>query len=194
MLLYAQIEDGIIALIQAASASNSLGYRLTQVGSYGGEFDDESFFTQFRKFPAVWVTVGGSKPRRISARKWELSPTIAVMVGTRNVRGERQTRHGTVNEPGSYQLLQDVRLLLAGQTLGLPIEALSIGPDRTLFNTRQGAEARSVLAAEFFTRFVFTAPENTAGIPDLTRIGLHYYLKPGDDTEDANDEITLRAA
>lgn len=193
MLIYAQIEDAIIALINDASETGALGYRLAQVGSYGGEFDDETFFTQFRKFPAAWVTVGGSKPRRISARKWELSPTIAVMVGTRNVRGERQTRHGTVGEPGSYQLLQDVRLLLAGQALGLPIEPLSLGADRTLFNTRQGNEARSVLAAEFGTRFVFTTPENTTGLPDLTRIGLHYYLKPGDSTEDAADEVVLAA-
>lgn len=43
--------------------SDARGYRLADVASYTGEFDDETFFTTVRKFPAVWVTVGGSKPQ-----------------------------------------------------------------------------------------------------------------------------------
>lgn len=191
MLIYAAIEDAIIARIKAASDSGALGYRLAHVDSYGGEFDDETFFTQFRKFPAVWVTVGGSKPKVVSARKAMRSPTIAVMVGTRNVRGERSTRHGTVSEPGSYQLLDDVCRLLDGSDLGLAISALELGADRTLFNTRMGNEARSVLAVEISTTFTWTQPDQEAGAPDLTNIGLRYYLKPGDDVEDASDTIAL---
>lgn len=194
MLIYAAIEDAIIARIQAASEANALGYRLAQVGSYGGEFDDETFFTQFRKFPAVWVTVGGSKPKLLSARKVQLHPVIAVMVGTRNVRGERQTRHGSVTEPGSYQILEDVRSLLLGQALDLAIAPLRMGADRTLYNTRQGGEARSVLAAEFHTDTTYTIAEPGISDTDLTGIGLRYYLKPGDDVdEDAADSVTLAA-
>ncbi len=193
MLIYAAIEDAIIARIQAASDGNALGYRLAQIGSYGGEFDDETFFTQFRKFPAVWVTVGGSKPKRVGSHSWLLAPTIAVMVGTRNVRGERQTRHGTVNEPGSYQILEDVRNLLVGQTLGLALAPLAVGNDRTLFNTRQGAEARSVLAAEFLTSFTYQPPAPDAVAEDLNLIGLNYYLRPGDEIADAVDTVTLAA-
>jgi phage gp37-like protein len=193
MLIYAAIEDAIIARIQAASDTNALGYRLAQIGSYGGEFDDETFFTQFRKFPAVWVTVGGSKPKRAGARTWLLSPTIAVMVGTRTVRGERQTRHGSVTEPGSYQLLEDVRNLLVGQALGLAIAPLAVGNDRTLYNTRQGAEARSVLAAEFHTSCTYAPPDPDAAAADLALVGLNYYLRPGDEIADAVDTVTLAA-
>ena len=191
MLIYARIEDAIMARLKAASDSNALGYRLAEIASYGGEFDDEKFFTQVRKFPAVWVTIGGAKPKPLSARKTLYTLTIAVMVGTRNVRGERQTRHGAVNTPGSYQLLDDVRRLLSGQSFGLAISPLRPGADRTLFNTKMGSEARSVLAAEFAADYTFTVDNQEGALPDLARIGLHYLLKPGDDVEDASDLVTL---
>ena len=197
MLIYAQIEDAVIARIKAASDSGALGYRLADVASYGGEFDDETFFTAVRKFPAVWVTVGGSKPQRKSARVWTMAPVIAVMVGSRSVRGERFTRRGAVGEVGSYQLLQDVTDLLAGQRLGLPIEPLAPGADRTLFNVRMGSEARSVLAREFGTFFSYeVAGEqgDAAAAADLAGINLRYYLTPGDAQQDAEDAVTLPPA
>lgn len=189
MLIFAQLEDAVIARVKNASDINALGYRLASVGSYGGEFDDETFFTQFRKFPAVWVTVGGDKPKKISAKAWECNLTLAVMVGSRNVRGERFTRHGAVGEVGSYQMAQDVRDLLAMQDFERMVSALDPGPIRTLFNTRQGSEARSVLAVEFTTRYTYRPPEPELG--EYTGINQRYYLKPGDNIEDATDVITL---
>lgn len=194
MLIYAALEDAVIARVKGASDSNALGYKLAQVGSYGGEFDDEAFFTQFRKFPAVWVTVGGDKPKRISAKVWQCALTVAVMVGARNVRGERRTRVGVkvgaqILDVGSYQLLQDVRDLLSGQSLGLDISPLSVGTIRTLFNTKLGNEARSVMAAEFTTEFTYRVPEPVEG--SYTGIDLRYYLKPGDDVADATDTVIL---
>ena len=193
MLIYAQIEDAVIARIKAAADSGALGYRLAEVTSYGGEFDDEAFFSAVRKFPAVWVTVGGSKPQRKAARVWTMAPVIAVMVGSRSVRGERFTRKGAVGEVGSYQLLQDVTDLLAGQQLGLPIEPLTPGADRTLFNVRMGSEARSVLAREFGTFFSYEVggDQASASADDLVGINLRYYLTPGDGVEDGEDALTL---
>lgn len=191
MLIYAAIEDAIIARIKAASDSGALGYRFAEIASYGGEFDEETFFTQVRKFPAAWVTVGGSKPKPLSPRKVQLAPVIAVMVGSRSVRGERHTRHGTVTEPGSYQLLDDARALLLGQDLGLAIGRLRMGADRTLFNTRNAREGRSILAAEFHTETTYALPDPLAEGPDLTGLDLRYYLKPGDDVQDASDTVVL---
>ena len=189
MLIFAQLEDAVIARVKSASDSNALRYRLAHVDSYGGEFDDEAFFTNFRKFPAVWVTVGGDKPRKISAKTWECNLTLAVMVGARNVRGERFTRHGSVGEPGSYQLAQDVRDLLVMQDFESMVSALDVGPVRTLFNTKMGNEARSVLALEFGCRYTYRAPELDEG--EYTGINQRYYLKPGDSIEDATDIISL---
>lgn len=191
MLIFAQLEDAVIARVKNASDSNALGYRLASIGSYGGEFDDETFFTQFRKFPAVWVTVGGDKPRKISAKAWECNLTLAVMVGTRNVRGERFTRQGAVGEVGSYQMAQDVRDLLIAQGFDNMVSPLDPGPLRTLYNTRMGNEARSVLALEFSARYTYRPPEPELG--EYTGINQRYYLKPGDNIEDATDIITLGA-
>lgn len=194
MLIYAQLEDQAIARIKSASDNDALGYRLASIDSYGGEFDDETFFTQIRKFPAIWVTVGGDKPKRISARVWECSLTLAVMVGSRNVRGERFTRHGAVGEVGSYQLVQDARDLLAGQTFNGLVAALDVGPVRTLFNTRMGREAWSVLAIEFNTRYTYRLPEPDPG--EYTGMVLGYYTQPdtiasNNATPAAEDRIIL---
>lgn len=191
MLIYAQLEDAVIARVKSASDSNALGYRLAYCESYGGEFDDETFFTQFRKFPAVWVTVGGDAPKKIGAKSWECTLKLAVMVGSRNVRGERFTRHGSIGDVGSYLMAQDVRDLLVGQGFNGMVSPLDIGPERTLFNTRMGSEARSVLALEFTTRYTYRTPEENVG--EYTGINQRYYLKPGDDLPDAVDEVTLGA-
>lgn len=190
MLIFAQLEDAVIDRVKSASDSNALGYRLAHVDSYGGEFDDETFFTTFRKFPAVWVTVGGDKPRRISAKVWECNLTLAVMVGARNVRGERFTRRGSVGEPGTYQLAQDVRDLLALQDFDRMVSGLSIGPSRTLFNTKHAGEARSVFSLEFNAVYTYRPPEPDEG--NYTGINIRYYLKPGDDVADATDVINFQ--
>lgn len=191
MLIYAELEDAVIARVRGASDAGDLGYRLAHVESYGGEFDDETFFTQFRRFPAVWVTVGGDRPKRIGPRKYVCALQLAVMVGARSPRGERQARRGTVAEPGAYQLLQDVRDLLAGQALGLPIGGLAPGATRTLFNTRIGGNGLAVFAHEFAAAYAYTVPSGDAAAPDITSIGLRYYLMPGDDAHDAEDLLNL---
>lgn len=189
MLIYAQLEDAAIARVKNASDINALGYRLAVCESYGGEFDDETFFTQFRKFPAVWFTVGGDTPKKIGAKTWECTLKLAVMVGSRNVRGERFTRHGSVGDVGSYQMAQDVRDLLVTQTFDGMVSGLDLGPLRTLYNTKLGSEGRSVLVQEFSSRYTYRAPEPEAG--EYTGINQRYYLKPGDNVEDAVDILTL---
>lgn len=190
MLIYAALEDAVIARLQGASDANALGYRFAQVASYGGEFDDETFFTAVRKFPAAWITVGGDKPKKISAKTWQCGLKLAVMVGTRNVRGERSTRRGTISEPGSYQLAQDVRDLLVNQSLGIEgLTPLSLGPIKTLFNTRVAKEARSVLGIEFDAAYTYRQPEDDPG--SYAGIDIQYYLKPGDDVADATDTVAL---
>lgn len=195
MLIWAAIEDAATQRLQAASESGKLGYRLAEVASYGGQLDDPAFFNTVRKFPAVWMVVGGEKPvRQLMGKKSLHQITLAVMVATRSVRGERQTRQGSVSEPGTYQLLEDVRQLLARQTLSLPISPLLPGNVRTLYNTRQGNEARSVYAIEFSTSYTYTPPDENETLEDLTTIGIQYFLTPADDVKDAEDVVTLAAS
>lgn len=200
--MIAEIEDAIIARIRAAEATTpGLGYKLHEVTSYGGELDDD-LARVVRSFPAVWVTFGGSgksKPISTSRTKWQTPATFVTMVAARNVRGERDTRHGlTVNgvirEVGSYQMMKDISLLLVNSDLGMKIGYLKPGATRTLYNTKLNGQALSVLAREWHTEFIEEQPRTPIDPTDpmWLKMGINYYLKPGDDIADASDLTTLR--
>lgn len=184
--MVSQIEAGIIGTLKSATG---LAY-LKKVESYGGQFDDD-LAEVVRAYPAVWVVFAGSgKPKPYDGKKWLVPTTFAVMAAARNVRNEGATRRGSVGEVGTYQILADVRDLLLGQDLGLAIDRFQPGPVRTLFNTRIRGSALSVFSQEFFTAYIAAPP--TPAQTELLKVGLNYYLKPGDDIVDASDLRTLR--
>lgn len=196
-----QIEDAIIDRIKtAASAAPGLGYTLKDVASYGGELDDD-LDKVVRSFPAVWVTFAGSgksKPMSSARNKWLTPATFAVMVAARNVRGERATRQGikvggVIKEVGAYQMLRDTSLLLINHDLGLPIGNLKPGAIRTLYNTRLNGKALAVFAREYHTEYVEMQPRAPidATDPMWLKLGINYYLQPGDAVADASDLKTL---
>lgn len=199
--MISEIEDAIIARIQAAaSATPGLGYTLKEVASYGGELDDD-LAKVVRSFPAVWVTFAGSgkpKPVATARNKWLTPATFAVMVAARNVRGERATRHGVtvagvLKEVGAYQILKDVGLLLINNDLGLAISHLKPGATRTLYNTRLNGQGLAVFAREWHCEFIETQPREPIDPTDpmWLKLGINYYLKPGDSVTDASDLTTL---
>lgn len=182
----AALEDAVIARIKSAQG---LGYKLATVESYGGQLDDLEMAV--RAFPAVYVTLaGGGKPKALGAEKWYCPLLLTVFVGSRNVRGERETRHGATGAVGSYQMRTDVRDLLIGQDLALEIEALKPGQQRTLFNVKLQHAAVSVLAQEFHTAFVWKKPD-PAEVNYLLAVGINYHLQPDDGTADAIDIVNL---
>lgn len=200
--MISQIEDAIIARIQAAASANpGLGYKLHEIASYGGELDDD-LSQVVRRFPAVWVTFAGSgksKPVSTARNKWLTPVTFVVMVAARNVRGERATRQGVtvggvLQEVGVYQMLKDISLLLVNSDLGLPIGYLKPGATRTLYNTKLNGQALAVFAREWHTEFIEEQPRAPIDPTDpmFLKMGISYYLKPGDDVLDASDLTTLR--
>lgn len=194
MLIYADIEDAIIGRVQEAQTAGALGYRLAHIGSYGGEFDDDAFWTQFRAFPAVWVTIGGETVERLGRRARRATVRGAVMVGARSARGERFARRGVQGEPGSYQILDDVRQLVTGFGLVAECEAFEPGRVTTLYNTRVGRDGLSVLALEISTRYDFEVPEAAEGDSlDVNEIALRFRLSPGGEQDSAID-IVVRPA
>lgn len=196
-----QIEDAIIDRIKAAAAATpGLGYRLPMVESYGGELDDD-LAAVVRKFPAVWVTFAGCKAStraNTQGNKWRTAATFVTMMASRNVRGERATRQGlkvggAIKEVGVYQMLQDVGLLLAGSDLGLAISPLKPGAIRTLFNTKLNGQGLAVFAREWHCEFIETQPRKPIDPSDpmWLKLGINYYLEPGDNVADAQDTVTL---
>ncbi|MDD4930476.1 MAG: DUF1834 family protein [Gallionella sp.] len=196
MSLVAQIEDAIIAKLKAAQ---NLGY-VPQVASYGGEFDGE-LPAVIRKFPAFWVvlkSIGTPKAIGTSRDKWMIPLTFAVLAGARNIRGERETRHGGVGagEVGVYQLLSDAQALLLNQDLGLEIDLFVPGAVHTLYNTKLGGNGLAVFAQEWHTKYVLSAATAAGNLPsqlpDLLAVGMNYHLQPEDGIADATDNVTLR--
>ncbi|AOJ08657.1 DUF1834 family protein [Burkholderia mayonis] len=201
--------------------TRGLGKMVTEVKTYGGEFDDEELDTVVRRFPAAWVTFGGVKrtdPVATSRSKWKAETTFVVMVGARSVRNEETSRHGgpAQIEVGTNLLISAVRYLLNEQDMGLPIRHFAPGAIRTLFNTKVRNDAMSVYALEFHTAwvedtlFVGAFPQGSVEgplgevfeqydgqldppTPDWKSTLLRYYLQPGTDRPaDAVDHIEMK--
>lgn len=197
-----------------------LGRMVSEVKTYGGEFDSDELDSVVRRFPAAWVTFGGvhrTDPHSTSRSKWKSEADFVVMVGARSVRSEESSRHGGVAkaEVGTNLLISCVRHLLNQQDMGLPIRHLAPGPIRTLFNTQVRSDAMSVYALQFRTAwiedtlFVGAFPqgaregplgkvfEDYGGqidppTPDWQTTLLSYFLKPGTDRPaDAQDLVRM---
>lgn len=152
-MIVTRTEDAIIERLR-----RGMGRMVRQIGSYGGELDDDLGIA-IANFPAAWVTFGGitkTEPTGTSRQKFRATGQFVVMVGDRNVRCEDAGRRGGAgpNEIGSYSLVYAVRRLLTGQDLGLPIDPLLPAQVRTLYNTRVRSDAFSVFACEFQTTWI----------------------------------------
>ncbi len=180
-----QIEQAIIDKLR----SSELMKCVKAIESYGGQLDDQTFDV-VRTLPCVWVVYGGSaKPERHGAEKWKVPCSFAVMYAARSVRSEKAARRGTPNEIGTYAMLEAGRVMLANEDFGLEIARLQPGAVTSLYNTRLRSGAMSVFAQQWMTYYLAKTP--TPDDKELLKLGLNYYLKPGDDNVDASDVVTL---
>ncbi len=197
MQMVAQVENAIVAALKTA-ATGFTGLPQASIESYGGQLDDETF-EWVRTLPAVWAVFAGvpAKPTRhgTARDKWLFPATFTVFCGQRNLAGNQRLRQGDARNPGVYALLQLVREALLGQDLGLPIEPFEPGALRVTTSVVINRDGVMVYAFDWHTRWVETtqaaplAPEGW-----LDRIGLQYFLKPGDAVADAADELTTTGA
>ncbi|QTD89462.1 DUF1834 family protein [Burkholderia anthina] len=207
-----------VELAMVDRLKRGLGRMVSEVKTYGGEFDSDELDSVVRRFPAAWVTFGGvprTDPHSTSRSKWKSEATFVVMVGARSVRSEESSRHGGVAkaEIGTNLLISCVRHLLNQQDMGLPIRNFAPGPIRTLFNTQVRGNAMSVYALEFRTAWIedtlfvgaFPQGESEGPLgqvfedyggqmdpptPDLDAVLFSYFLKPGESSQpDAQDWV-----
>lgn len=179
------IENSLVNTIKNAAG---LGY-LKTVDSYAGQLDG-GLTEVVRSYPAVWITFAGSgKPVRSGSNTWKVPATFVVMMAARSVQSEKAARSGTAKEVGAYQILKDVRTLILNQDLGLAIERFVPGAIKTLYNTKVGKDGLAIYSQEWTTAFVEHTPTEVE--VDLLKIGMGYYLKPGDDVADASDILTF---
>jgi len=192
---FAAIENAIVAHIAAANAAGGLGYRLKTIASYGGQFDADIVKIAIQ-FPAVYVTFGGEpRPTAIGGGQFEHRPVFALIIGTRNARNEGATRHGSGAETGSFQIIADIRAMLAGQALGLPIDPLQPGRIASLFNGQVKKEKLSLMSMEIHTRYI-DGGIDAANLDDLKTVHaawdvpVHGNITNPAGPGDATDDIT----
>lgn len=169
-------------------------YKGLVVESYGAQLDDETF-GWVRTLPATWVTFDKlSDMRRVGRTAVRCSADFEVLVAQRALRenDRRLGAPGVAEGVGIYQLLEDNKLLLANRKLGLAIQPLTPGAVRSVMKGMAGRDAVAVYAQTFSTGWVETLPDPDMTDEDLLTIGLDYLLKPGDDTADSGDVVTLR--
>ncbi|MBI1407298.1 MAG: DUF1834 family protein [Caulobacter sp.] len=196
MIVFAAIENAMIARLEAASEAGILGYAIRTVDSLPADLD-ERLPHYVQQYPAAWTVFNGWRAIEEQGDGTTLvEARYAVVVACANLRNERSQRHGAGGEVGSYQLVADVAALLSQQTFGLPIGHLVLGDCSSLYTSSGQAERKaSLYAVNFSSRLVLdpAAPPliQTPAIGDFETFQVGWDLPPHTGTPDLSDTHTL---
>ncbi|MBM3618652.1 MAG: DUF1834 family protein [Alphaproteobacteria bacterium] len=194
MKMLGDIENAIVDRINAAA----LGYKLTKVATYGGEFDD-ALGVVIRNFPAVLTVCKGVTPLKELNTSVEVRATVSVFCCAKSLRNEESARHGNIDAPGTYQIMEDVAKLLFKQQLGLNISPLQFAGQFPLLNEKETGQMASVYVMEFSTKFMFDAADDMANLADFRTFHADIDIPPHGEVKsplpseeaDARDTVTL---
>ena len=190
-----QIEQAIVAQLRTVPRA----YTGLLVESYAAQLGDE-MFGWIRKLPAVWVTFGQAQEvKRLGAHSFLMRGTFEVLSAQRALVENTGRLAGTDKgaDVGVYELLEDNKLALVNQKLGLAIQPIAPGAIRPVMKSMVNRDAVVIYAQEFHTQWmeVFEDPAVTpAG--ELQTVGFSYYLKPQHtppgDAPDKTDLLTTQ--
>lgn len=174
------IEDAIVAALEADA---QLAASCQTIVATQGTFDAARKAGQVLKLPALAVLyVGGDdEPRGMWA--FEETATFQVTVAARNLRASHVAARGTGTEAGAYELVERVRAVLSGQTLGLDISELV--PRRVEAQRIDTDELEAHYIIQFTTRYEVELSADE--LPDLTTAAVTYQT---DDTVVVTDTLT----
>lgn len=187
-----QIEQAMLAQLRTVPRN----YAGLLIESYAAQLDDD-MFAWLRTLPASWVTFGQAQEiKRVSTRSFKVHATFEVLCAQRALQENAGRLNATAAaDVGVYELLEDNKLALANQQLGLAIEPITPGAIRAVMKGLVNRDAVVVYAQEFRTHWFETIPEAGA-VPDgtLVTVGFDYFLKPqhsaGTDAPDKSDLLT----
>ena len=147
-----QVEDAILAVINAAPIGPVGGGGYARiVDSYQGELEDEDLSRVLKLFPAGLVVYDSSRYTKSAKGVYDETMRFLVVVASRNLRGEKAQRRGDVEMTGTYQMLRDVRGLIANKSLGLDVGPPEPVAERFVINTRDASiyEATYGISVDF---------------------------------------------
>ena len=135
-----QVEDAILVkLVQAPIGPVDAGGYARIVDSYQGELEDEDLQKVLKLFPAVLVVYDTSQYTKLARGVYDERMRFRVLVASRNLRGEKAQRRGDVAMVGTYQMLRDVRGLLANKIVTPDVGPAEPVAERFVVNTREAS-------------------------------------------------------
>lgn len=161
-----QVEDALIARLKAKGL---------QVGDIRVQKKPESLLK-----PAAFVAVEEGKFDRLTSNSFKQTLGIYVYVIFKHLKSDEERRKGI------YPVIEGVIGILVLQDLGLKITPLK----PTSFNevtTLEDQESGIIVFRLGFETSYPVEKMNDEVVTDLLRVGLNYYLKPGDNVSDASD-------
>jgi phage gp37-like protein len=179
------IENAMIGVPVAAGVSGVLGYRYRTHETYPADWDD--YFKEKTNWnaPAIWAVFAGATSMSLVGDDILVEGAqFGVVVAAESQRNEEATRHGFTasngdRTPGSYQLATDVVRLLAGNSLGLDIQALQPRAFRMVRPSALMLERRaSLIALQFETSFTLSPLDPDADLADFERLHLDWDVPP----------------
>jgi len=134
--------------------------------------------------PGVFVSVEAGDFEALG-RGWKQKLDVYVEIEFENLRDEEQRR------VGAFMILSAIIQYLIGHDLGLKIKELQPSKWQNVTGEEDYKSSKTRLQIIFKTAFNIEAVSDEV-INDLLKVGLNYYLKPGDDAVDASDTLTLQ--
>lgn len=166
--------------------------RLT-IGTYGGELGDPDLLVDLLKgTPSILVTTPKVVFRPRSHRRFAAAVVFRLVISSKSVRGERETRRGGASaaDPGSYWIWESCMRLLTGWQHKPDGARVSPTDFANLVNGKYQTSHLSVLGQSFAIELDWEIPSEP--LPDLQGIDLSFHVPAANPEVAATDSIELR--
>ncbi len=162
-----------------------------RVDSYGGELSDDDLLVDLLKLtPSVLITTPKVVFKPKGNRRYLASVVFRLVIASASVRGERETRRGSVpSDPGSYWLWESCMRLLTNwqhKPDGAQVKPTEFA---NLINGKFQSSHLSVLGQSFAVDLDWEVPEGE--LPWLEGVDLAYHVPAGNPNATVTDSIDL---
>ncbi len=164
--------------------------------SYGGELSDPDLLVDLLKqTPSVLITTPKVRFDKAGQRRFKAAVVFRLVISSTAVRGERETRRGTVaRDPGSYWIWEQCMHLLTGWQHKEGGARAAPTEFANLVNGKFQTSHLSVLGQSFAIDLDWVVPEFEFGspeLPDLEGVDLDFHMPANNPEPVARDRIDL---
>ena len=193
------VEQAIIDRLKLANENDVFGYNIREIDSYGGQANDD-ISNHTKTLPAIWVVYDGANPEKQTNAGVQHTHKYMIVVATKSLRNESESRRGGVDGPGAYQLIRDIVSLMHG-FIPVPQQTkqIRVGNITPIAVANERNRNAAVYAIGITTAFMMDAiqPVSTPETP-LEKIHTNWDLPPikivgalpDDENADATDHLT----